>query len=372
MPTRGDIREIDGRIFSKYNGFYWVRIYDPFFTSEKKLDANFDEAIIKTIGHEPYTKNNTIANDIKKHLPNLLWVIPGKIAVVIEIDEDSNYNHETSYEVKKIIDQNKAIRMLEGCANMRVCTIRVNPDAYDGGDIIQKERVDNVARLLHSILDVYGDEIEDEDEDEDDENNRNPLKAIVTPYNSDNDEDEDDDGENKQKIRDSVTFCYYNSKSWNHIDAHKLEFHCEELYLHEPWEWNSREYRAYYYHKTIERRRDYDKKHYDVFGKKRPEATMTNYKYDGNKEKQQEYNRKYNWKRMGVIGDLDAIHDRWLNTINCEACGIRLGGHSSQMKCMDHDHDTGEFRYILCMSCNNHDRWKEVLNMKSPKNSNIL
>jgi len=326
MPERGDINAIDGKVFRKYNGSYWVKIYDPCFTPDK-LEDNFDDAIINTSGREPYTKNNTIANDIKKNLPNLLWVIPGKVAVVVEIDEDSNYNNETSYEVKKIIDQNKAIRMLEGCENMRVCTIRVNTGAYDGGDITQKDRVDNVVRLLHFILDVYADEIEGED---DDENNTNPLKAIVTPYHSDNDE-------NKQKVTDTVEFCYYHSKSWNHIDAHKLEFHCEELYLHEPWEWNSHEYRAYYYRKTIERRR--------------------------------EYSLKYHWKKWGVTGNIDTIYGRWLNATKCEVCGVKFEDTLS-IKCMDHDHDTGEFRHILCSSCNNHDYFKKVLAMKSPENSN--
>jgi len=331
MPERGDIRAIDGNIFSKYDGFEWVRIYDPCFVPEK-INDNFDDAIIKSFGHEPYTNNNIIANGIvsdciQNHLPNLLWIIPGKVAVVVEIDEDSNYNRETSLEVQKIIHQNKAIRILKGCANTRVCTIRINPDAYDGGDITQKERVDNVVRLLNSILNGY------EDEDKDDENNRND---IVTPYHSDN---ENDDEENKQKVMDSVIFCYYDSKSWNHIDAHKLEFHCEKLYSHEPWEWNSREYRGYYYQKTV--------------------------------EKQREYSLKYHWKKWGVTGDIDAIYSRWLNATKCEVCGVKFKDTLS-VKCMDHDHDTGEFRYILCSSCNNHDYFKKVLAMKSIENSNIL
>jgi len=394
MPEKGDAKTIYGKPFAKYNGYHWVNTYDPFF-EPKKTDTNISDMIIELVGHDPYRKaSGSLRNGIIYRLPDLLWVSQGKVAVVVEIDNDSNYGSDTSYEVQKIIEQNKTIRMIEGCENIVVNTIRINPDTYDGGHVATKDRVDKVVRWLRDIL--YKIETEDEDEDDnddedDDENNRNPLKAIVTPYHSDNDDEDDDENnrnplkaivtpyhsdneddgsENEQKVKDRVLFCYYHSKSWNHIDAHSFEFVCHEITSHEYLEYDRRIYKRYYFEQCLERRRKYDEKHYDALGRKRPEAIMTKYKYDGNKEKQREYNRKCAWKSKGVIGDLDAIHERWLNAINCEVCGIRLGGNASEMKCMDHDHDTGEFRYILCMSCNNHDRWKEVLDMKSLEKSN--
>ena len=53
------------------------------------------------------------------------------MAVVVEIDEHSHVDYDASCEVKKISEQNLQIQHLEGCENIPVFTIRVNPDAYD-------------------------------------------------------------------------------------------------------------------------------------------------------------------------------------------------------------------------------------------------
>jgi hypothetical protein len=60
------------------------------------------------------------------------------------------------------------------------------------------------------------------------------------------------------------------------------------------------------------------------------------------------YNTIYNWKSRGLIGDYEAIYDRYINTNNCDLCNVEL----SNKKYMDHDHITGEFRNIVCNSCN--------------------
>jgi len=85
-------------------------------------------------------------------------------------------------------------------------------------------------------------------------------------------------------------------------------------------------------------------------------------------EKAREYSRNWyknnpdksrmnKWKRRGVKGDLQAIHDRWEQATNCEVCGVSFEGVK---KCMDHDHTSGEFRQILCASCNVCDYWMKV------------
>ena len=58
---------------------------------------------------------------------------------------------------------------------------------------------------------------------------------------------------------------------------------------------------------------------------------------------------KSNWKKSGLIGDLDAIYDIYLATTECMRCSVPVSGLN---KHMDHDHDTGKYRAVLCRSCN--------------------
>ena len=71
------------------------------------------------------------------------------------------------------------------------------------------------------------------------------------------------------------------------------------------------------------------------------------------------------WKRMGVIcDDFDTLYERYLNTKLCEDCNIELtvgGYNTSTTRCLDHDHTTGLFRNVLCLSCNNKRKLKIVL-----------
>ena len=90
-----------------------------------------------------------------------------------------------------------------------------------------------------------------------------------------------------------------------------------------------------------------------------------------NKEKVTERKRKYNltpeglkssrissWKYCGVLGNLSKIYDeRYLPSTACEVCNKTY--KSSKDRCLDHDHDTGLFRQVLCQECNVHDNWKK-------------
>ena len=81
------------------------------------------------------------------------------------------------------------------------------------------------------------------------------------------------------------------------------------------------------------------------------------------KARRKEYDKKYqqsekgkkshtinNWKFNGLIGDYDAIYDRYIASTHCELC--KQPYKNSKDKCMDHCHITGEFRNICCNSCN--------------------
>jgi len=57
------------------------------------------------------------------------------------------------------------------------------------------------------------------------------------------------------------------------------------------------------------------------------------------------------WKYCGLISDnYDFIFDRWDNSKKCELCKNEY--KNSIDKHMEHNHDTGEFRNIVCRSCN--------------------
>ena len=64
-----------------------------------------------------------------------------------------------------------------------------------------------------------------------------------------------------------------------------------------------------------------------------------------------------NWKRRGLIGDLNELYEKYMTTLNCEKCNYEF--IDTKNKCLDHSHETGEFRFILCRNCNNWDNWKK-------------
>ena len=123
----------------------------------ERIEVTFGRQIIDVFGHEPNTKDKSVATssrcaDLEHRRPDLLWVHQGKVAVVVEIDENSHVDRETSCEIRKISEQNLAIQELDGCANIPVHTIRVNPDAYDGGDFALEDRAQIVADIVRHIF----------------------------------------------------------------------------------------------------------------------------------------------------------------------------------------------------------------------------
>jgi len=121
---------------------------------------------------------------------------------------------------------------------------------------------------------------------------------------------------------------------------------------------------------TEEQRKEYMKKYYEANKEKIKERRKEHdIKYrEKNKEKIKESNKKYskteegkksirikNWKIKGVIcEDFNKLYDYYLNCWNCEECGIELvkGIYGANKKCLDHNHKTGQFRNVLCNTCN--------------------
>lgn len=79
-----------------------------------------------------------------------------------------------------------------------------------------------------------------------------------------------------------------------------------------------------------------------------------------------------NWKRYGLIcreGETyDDIYNYVMSVNNCELCNIELSNGASRYdcRCMDHNHETGYFRQVLCHNCNTkYDRKSHKLSKKT-------
>lgn len=72
--------------------------------------------------------------------------------------------------------------------------------------------------------------------------------------------------------------------------------------------------------------------------------------------KGKKFYRISNWRRRGIIcDDWDKLYEKYLNTENCELCNIELieSKYSTpDRRCLDHCHQTGSVRNIVCQGCN--------------------
>jgi hypothetical protein len=69
------------------------------------------------------------------------------------------------------------------------------------------------------------------------------------------------------------------------------------------------------------------------------------------------------WRKRCVIPPdgytlCELYEEIYLPCNNCMVCNkdISMGVNK---KCMDHCHDTGHYRQVLCAACNNHDSWEK-------------
>ena len=60
---------------------------------------------------------------------------------------------------------------------------------------------------------------------------------------------------------------------------------------------------------------------------------------------------KRNWKRNGLITDkFEEIYKEYIYATNCDLCGKEFTNTRDRQ--MEHCHETGQFRNIVCNSCN--------------------
>ena len=68
------------------------------------------------------------------------------------------------------------------------------------------------------------------------------------------------------------------------------------------------------------------------------------------------YKMIYNWKKSGLIYDnYDELYEVYIKTMECQHCNKAF--KKSSDRCLDHDHETGLFRKIVCNRCNTCDSY---------------
>ena len=99
-----------------------------------------------------------------------------------------------------------------------------------------------------------------------------------------------------------------------------------------------------------EKRREKRKENKDEINKKRREDRVKNPKYWKKSQS------KSKWKASGLnMDNFEEIYKRYISTTHCDLCNVELTEDKITTKTtrvMDHSHITGEFRNVLCHSCN--------------------
>ena len=136
-----------------------------------------------------------------------------------------------------------------------------------------------------------------------------------------------------------------------------------------------KEYRKNNKERIKEQRKEYNKEYYQ--NNKEHKIAQSKEWYENNKEHKKEYDKEYskeyrqtekcqmiftiaNWERRGVIyPDMKELYYIVKMTTHCHYCWVELiEGNFGNHKCLDHNHETGEPRGVICQTCNLRDVFK--------------
>ena len=112
-------------------------------------------------------------------------------------------------------------------------------------------------------------------------------------------------------------------------------------------------------YKDPEKKKENNRRYYEK-NKEKNKEKIKEY-YQENKEKMKEYQKTspvryksrtiYDWKRQGIIDDdYDALFEVYKKETHCWICRKEFDKRNNRH--LDHDHETGQVRYICCRSCN--------------------
>ena len=109
--------------------------------------------------------------------------------------------------------------------------------------------------------------------------------------------------------------------------------------------------------KEKQRAKDYAKKNPEIIKKHNNTPQRKEWKKEYNKREDVKYKNKIcSWERVGIISDnWEEVYILYCSIDYCMNCNVDIEGWN---KHLDHNHDTGEIRGILCKNCNVQDKFK--------------
>jgi len=125
---------------------------------------------------------------------------------------------------------------------------------------------------------------------------------------------------------------------------------CKKKYYQENKEYIKQKSKEY-----NEKNKEHIKQYYKKWSEENKEQIKEQKKEYGKTDQSKKSHRISAWKQMGLIcEDCDKLYEHYINTWECDNCGIDLieGKYGANHRCMDHNHRTGLFRNILCNTCN--------------------